>query len=57
MHTQWESLANEHILGIAPYEPGKPTEELERELGIVRRHQARVEREPAGARPTACRRP
>src|SRR5580765_3882454 len=35
MTTQWESLANEHILGIAPYEPGKPTEELERELGIV----------------------
>jgi histidinol-phosphate aminotransferase len=35
MHTQWESLANEHILGIEPYEPGKPIEELERELGIV----------------------
>src|SRR6266516_1266377 len=34
MHTQWESLANEHILGIAPYDPGKPIEELERELGI-----------------------
>src|SRR5437773_932102 len=34
MHTQWKSLANEHILGIAPYEPGKPIEELERELGI-----------------------
>ncbi|MBI2206531.1 MAG: histidinol-phosphate transaminase [Candidatus Rokubacteria bacterium] len=34
MHTQWESLANDHILGIAPYEPGKPIEELERELGI-----------------------
>ncbi|HET7342419.1 MAG TPA: histidinol-phosphate transaminase [Methylomirabilota bacterium] len=34
MHTQWESLANEHILGIAPYEPGKPVEELEREVGI-----------------------
>jgi histidinol-phosphate aminotransferase len=34
MTTQWESLANEHILGIAPYEPGKPTEELERELGV-----------------------
>src|SRR5919201_4906990 len=34
MHVQWESLANEHILGIAPYEPGKPVEELERELGI-----------------------
>src|SRR3989442_8243054 len=34
MHTQWESLANEHILGIATYEAGKPIEELERELGI-----------------------
>lgn len=34
MTTPWESLANEHILGIAPYEPGKPIEELERELGI-----------------------
>src|SRR3970040_2784962 len=34
MPTQWESLANEHILGIAPYEPDKPIEELERELGI-----------------------
>ncbi|HYS16344.1 MAG TPA: histidinol-phosphate transaminase [Candidatus Binatia bacterium] len=35
MPTQWESLANEHILGIAPYEPGKPIEELERELMIA----------------------
>ncbi len=34
MQTPWESLANEHILGIDPYEPGKPIEELERELGI-----------------------
>ena len=34
MQTPWESLANEHILGIAPYEPGKPIQELERELGI-----------------------
>jgi histidinol-phosphate aminotransferase len=34
LNTQWESLANEHILGIEPYEPGKPIEELERELGI-----------------------
>src|SRR5712691_6971635 len=34
MPTPWESLANEHILGIAPYEPGKPIEELERELGV-----------------------
>jgi histidinol-phosphate aminotransferase len=34
MPHSWESLANEHILGIAPYEPGKPVEELERELGV-----------------------
>src|SRR5213083_1932355 len=34
MHTQWESLANTHILGIAPYEPGKPIEETEREYGL-----------------------
>lgn len=35
MSTSWESLVNEPILDIAPYEPGKPIEELERELGIV----------------------
>src|SRR5262247_434310 len=35
MSHPWEALANEHILGIAPYEPGKPIEELERELGIT----------------------
>ncbi len=34
MQMPWEALANEHILGIAPYEPGKPIEELERELGV-----------------------
>jgi histidinol-phosphate aminotransferase len=35
MSAPWESLANQHILGIAPYEPGKPIEELERELGLT----------------------
>src|SRR5499425_1185265 len=35
MTVSWESVANEHILGIAPYEPGKPIEELERELGLT----------------------
>src|SRR2546430_14912200 len=34
MSTQWEPRANEHTPGIAPYEPGKPIDELERELGI-----------------------
>ena len=35
MPVAWESLANDHILGIAPYEPGKPIEELEREFGLT----------------------
>jgi histidinol-phosphate aminotransferase len=35
MPASWESLANDHILGIAPYEPGKPIEELEREFGLT----------------------
>ncbi|MBI3455119.1 MAG: histidinol-phosphate transaminase [Candidatus Rokubacteria bacterium] len=35
MTTSWERLANEPILDIAPYEPGKPIEEVERELGIA----------------------
>src|SRR6266851_901045 len=35
MPVSWESIANDHILGIAPYEPGKPIEELERELGLT----------------------
>ncbi|HEV8310985.1 MAG TPA: histidinol-phosphate transaminase [Methylomirabilota bacterium] len=35
MSTSWERLANEPILDVAPYEPGKPIEELERELGIA----------------------
>ena len=32
--TAWEHLANEQILDIQPDQPGKPSEEVERELGI-----------------------
>ena len=35
MSTSWERLANEPILDIAPYEAGKPIEEVERELEIA----------------------
>jgi histidinol-phosphate aminotransferase len=35
MSTSWERLANEPILDIAPYQPGKPIEEVERELEIA----------------------
>jgi histidinol-phosphate aminotransferase len=34
MRTAWEHLANDAVLEIEPYQPGKPVEELERELGI-----------------------
>jgi histidinol-phosphate aminotransferase len=34
MKTAWERLASESILDIQPYQPGKPVEELERDLGI-----------------------
>lgn len=34
MGITWESLANEQILDIDPYQPGKPIEEVERELGV-----------------------
>jgi hypothetical protein len=30
----WERLVNEPILDIHPYQPGKPIEEVERQLGI-----------------------
>ena len=35
MSTSWERLANEPILDIAPYEPGKPIEEVERVADMV----------------------
>ena len=62
MSVPWESLANEHILGIAPYEPGKPIEELERELGIADAIKLAsnenplppVRAGPAGDRPPRC---
>src|SRR3990172_6108185 len=38
MPVPWESLANEHILGIAPYEPGKPIEELAQRRGVSADH-------------------
>jgi histidinol-phosphate aminotransferase len=34
MSTAWERLANEPVLDIHPYEPGKPIEEIEKELGV-----------------------
>ena len=44
------SLAAPGVRTLAPYVPGKPLEELEREYGITRQHQAGLERESARAR-------
>jgi histidinol-phosphate aminotransferase len=35
MEADFQSLANSYISSLTPYQPGKPIEELERELGIV----------------------
>jgi histidinol-phosphate aminotransferase len=35
MSDSWAGLAPAHIESLTPYEPGKPVEELERELGIT----------------------
>ena len=29
-----KNIANEHVINLSPYQPGKPIEELQRELGI-----------------------
>jgi hypothetical protein len=38
-----EDLVLPAVAAIQPYEPGKPTEELERELGIAGVGQARLQ--------------
>ena len=42
-----DRLHKPHLDQVQAYTPGKPIEELERELGITQRGQARFEREPA----------
>jgi histidinol-phosphate aminotransferase len=58
MATAWERLANEPILDIAPYEPGKPIAEVERELGIAGAIKLASNENPLGPSPkvlAACR--
>ncbi|UCE71517.1 MAG: histidinol-phosphate transaminase [Nitrospiraceae bacterium] len=45
----------EHILSINPYVPGKPIEELERELGISNSVKLASNENPAGASPLALK--
>lgn len=46
-------LVNPHILNLAPYEPGKPMEELERELGIESSIKLASNENPLGPSPKA----
>ncbi len=48
-----EQLVNPHILGLNPYQPGKPIEELERELGIESSIKLASNENPLGPSPRA----
>jgi histidinol-phosphate aminotransferase len=53
MEADFVSLANHYISGLTPYQPGKPIEELERELGIVSAIKLASNENPLGASPKA----
>ena len=46
-------LVNPHIRDLSPYEPGKPMEELERELGITGSIKLASNENPLGPSPKA----
>src|SRR5690242_13765105 len=49
----FRQLANEHIGNLTPYQPGKPIEELERELGITSSIKLASNENPLGPSPKA----
>lgn len=51
--TDWLSLATEGVRSLTPYEPGKPEEELERELGISDPVKLASNENPLGPSPRA----
>ncbi len=53
MAIDYQSLAVKGVQALSPYQPGKPIEELARELGLnpAEHHQAGQQREPAWAQP------
>ena len=48
-----EDLVNKGILDLRPYKPGKPIEDLERELGIKNAIKLASNENPFGPRPLA----
>lgn len=53
MKADFRSLANESVRGLTPYQPGKPIEELERDLGIKQAIKLASNENPLGASPRA----
>jgi histidinol-phosphate aminotransferase len=53
MEADFQSLANSYISNLTPYQPGKPIEELERELGIVSAIKLASNENALGASPKA----
>lgn len=51
--TDFHKLANQHISKLTPYQPGKPIEELQRELGITSSIKLASNENPLGASPKA----
>src|SRR5690625_4253130 len=55
MSQDFVALANEGVQALKPYEPGKPIEELERELGITDIIKLASNESPLGPSPKALR--
>lgn len=53
MEYNFRELANSFIRNLTPYQPGKPVEELERELGITSAIKLASNENPLGAAPSA----
>jgi histidinol-phosphate aminotransferase len=53
MKINFRALANSGVRNLIPYQPGKPVEELERELGIVSSLKLASNENPLGASPKA----
>lgn len=51
--TDFRALANDHIRNITPYQPGKPIEEVQRELGIFSVIKLASNENPLGPSPLA----
>lgn len=51
----WNGLVPDNIATLAPYQPGKPVEELERELGITGAIKIASNENPMGPSPLAAR--